>query len=47
MATAGSLEPTTLDRISQISGRAIRMRLPWIPLTIVGSSWSARCLPRC
>ena len=35
MATAGSLEPTTLDRISQISGRAIRMRLPWIPLTIV------------
>ncbi len=35
MASAGSLEPTTLERLSQLPGRAIRLRLPWIPLGIV------------
>ena len=35
MAATGSIQPGTMDRILQLPGRAIRMRLPWIPFTIL------------
>ena len=35
MAATGSIQPGTMDRILQLPGRAIKMRLPWIPFTIL------------